>query len=70
MDLQGEKAASAFLLDVGVDFIEWPYNWKNPSMGTNRAILDDSKVVIKCVDQVLLDEKKQLIDGTQSPVTL
>ena len=70
VDLQGEKAASAFLLDIGVDFIVWPYNWKNPALGTNRAVLDDSKVIIKCVDQVLLDDKKQLIESSQRPVTI
>ena len=70
VDLQGEKAASAFLIDIGVDFIVWPYNWKNPSLGTNRAILDDNKVIIKGVDQVQLDNKKQLIEDSQQPVTL
>ena len=70
VDLEGEKAASAFLLDIGVDLIVWPYNWKNPALGTNRAVLDDSKVIIKCVDQVLLDDKKQLIEGSQRPVAL
>ena len=32
VDLEGEKAASAFLLDIGVDFIVWPYNWKGPNL--------------------------------------
>lgn len=70
VDLEGEKAASAFLLEIGVDFIVWSYNWKNPSLGTNRAVLDDNKVIIKCVDQVLLDDKKQLIEGSQIPIAL
>ena len=26
VDLEGEKATSAFLIAVGVDFILWPYN--------------------------------------------
>ena len=70
VDLEGEKAASAFLLSVGVEFITWPYNWKNPSLGTNRAVLDDGKVKIVRVDQVQLDVKKQLIEGSQTPVVL
>ena len=70
VDLQGEKVASVFLLDIGVDFIVWPYNWKNPSLGTNRAILDDSKVIIKSVDLVLLDDKKQLTEGSQILIAL
>lgn len=68
VDLEGEKAASAFLLAIGVDFIVWPYNWRNPSLGTNRAILDDSKVHIVRIDEVSLDNKKQMIEDSQQPV--
>jgi hypothetical protein len=70
VDLEGEKATSAFLLGIGVDFIVWPYNWKNPSLGTNRAILDDSKVRIVSVDEVALDNKKQLVEGSQTPMKI
>ena len=68
VDLEGEKAASAFLLSIGVEMIEWPYNWKNPALGTNRAILDDRKVRIAGIDRVELDRKKQLVEGSQTPV--
>lgn len=68
VDLEGEKAASAFLLSIGVDFIEWPYNWKNPSLGTNRAVLNDRQVKIVRIDQVQLDNKKQLIEGSQTEI--
>ena len=68
VDLEGEKAASQFLLSIGVDFIVWPYNWKNPNLGTNRAILDDQKVRILKVEEVDLDEKKQLIEGSERTV--
>ena len=60
-NFMGEKVASEFLSSIGVDFIEWPYNWKNPSLGTNRAILDDKKIEIIRIDQVHLDNKKKLI---------
>lgn len=70
VDLEGEKAASAFLTSIGVDFIVWPYNWKNPSLGTNRAILDDNNVRIVSVDQVQLDNKKQLVEGSQIAVNI
>ena len=68
VDLEGEKAASAFLLSIGVDFIVWPFNWKNPSFGTNRAVLNDRQVKIVRVDQVQLDNKKQLIEGSQTEI--
>ncbi len=70
IDLEGEKKAAAFLLSIGVDFIAWPYNWKNPSLGTNRAILDESKVKIVGVDEVQLDQKKQLIEGSQVKIDI
>jgi hypothetical protein len=66
--LEGEKAAAAFLLSIVVELIEWPYNWKNPSLGTNRAVLDDSKVRILKVDSVKLDDKKKLIEESITPV--
>ena len=66
--LEGERAAAAFLLSIGVEMIEWPYNWKNPSLGTNRAILDDTKVKILKVDSVMLDDKKKLIVGSINPI--
>ena len=68
VDLEGEKAASQFLLSIGVDFILWPYNWKNPGLGTNRAILDDQKVRILKMEEVDLDEKKQLVEGSERTV--
>lgn len=70
VDLQGEKAASAFLDNIGVDFIEWPYNWRNPQLGTNRAILNDQKVRILRIDEVSLDDKKHFIEGSERQVTL
>ena len=60
-NLMGEKAASDFLSSIGVDFIEWPYNWKNLGLGTNRAVLNDKKIEIIRIDQVHLDNKKKLI---------
>ena len=59
--LEGKRQAAKFLLSIGVEFIEWPYSWKNPSLGQNRAIFDDEKVKIVRVDSVDLDEKKKLI---------
>lgn len=70
VDIAGEKAASEFLESIGVEFIEWPYNWKNPALGTNRAILNDQKVKILGVSLVELDDKKQLIEGSDKPVNI
>ena len=67
-NLLGEKAASEFLSSIGVDFIEWPYNWKNPDLGTNRAYLDDKNIEIIRVDQVELDKKKKLIPDSKKQI--
>ena len=64
-DIQSEKLASEFLNSIGVEFITWPYNWKNPELGLNIAVLDDRKIQILKVHQVELDQKKQLIPGSE-----
>ena len=68
--MQSEKLASEFLSSIGVDFIIWPYNWKNPAMGLNVAVLDENNVRIIKVEQVELDAKQQLIAGSEKEVTL
>ena len=68
LDLEAEKAASKFLLSIGVDFIEWPYSWKNPDLGMNRAYLDESALVILQVDKVELDDKKRLIEDSPKQI--
>ena len=70
VDLAGEKAASEFLDSIGVDYIVWPYNWKNPDAGTNRAILNDKKIKVIRIDQVELDKKKQLVEGSEKNIPL
>ena len=69
-DVQSEKLASEFLNCIGVEFITWPYNWRNPDFGLNVAVLDDKNVKILKVDQVELDDKKQLIEGSEKEVSL
>lgn len=66
--IEGEKAASALLLRAGVEYIEWPYNWKNPADGTNIAVLDDSTITITRIDSVALDNKKKLIPGSEHQI--
>lgn len=62
----GEKAASEFLLSIGVELIEWPYNWQKPEAEKNMAVLDDRKVRILRIEKVKLDPKgHQLIEGSQ-----
>lgn len=65
----GEKAAAEFLRSIGVDLIEWPYNWQKPDAEKNMAVLDDRNVQIVCIEKVELDPKgQQLIEGSQQIV--
>ena len=64
--VEGEKAASELLSSLGVDLIEWPYNWQKPEAEKNMAILDDRNVRIVRIEKVELDPKgHQLIEGSQ-----
>ena len=69
-DIQSEKLVWDFLNKIGVEFITWPYNWKNPDLGLNVAVLDDNKVKIISIHQIELDEKKQLVSGSEREVKL
>ena len=65
----GEKAASEFLSSLGVDLIEWPYNWQKPEAEKNMAVLDDRNVRIVRIEKVELYSKgHQLIEGSQQIV--
>ena len=62
----GEKSASEFLSSIGIDLIEWPYNWQKPEAEKNMAVLDDRNVRIVRIEKVELDSKgHQLIEGSQ-----
>ena len=65
----GEKAAAEFLGSIGVDLIEWPYNWQKPDAEKNMAVLDDRNVKIVRIEKVELDPMgHQLIEGSQQIV--
>lgn len=63
--VEAEKAASEFLLGIGVDLIEWPYNWSKPGAERNMAVLDDARVKVVGIDKVDLDPKgHHLVEGS------
>ncbi len=64
--VEGEKAAAAFLLSIGVELIEWPHSWTSPDGEKNMAVLDDTKVRIRKIEKVCLDEKgHHLVPGSE-----
>ena len=46
----------------------WPYSWRNLMLGDNMAVLDEKKIKILKIEEVLLDEKKRLIEGSEKLV--
>ena len=69
--VEGEKAAAEFLDSIGVDLIEWPYNWQKPEAEKNMAVVDDAKVRILKIEQVELDPKgHHLVEGSQRLVKI
>ena len=64
----GEKLASKFLLSIGVELIEWPFSWNKPEGYRNYAVLNDRKVRVVCIDKVELDDKKQMIPGSEKRI--
>ena len=67
-DFEAEKAAAAFFDSIGIDFFVWPQSQTKPDGLKNRAVLNDSKVKIIKVEQVELDKKLQLIEGSQKQI--
>jgi len=64
--VEGEKAASAFLLSIGVELIRWPHDWGKPEGEMNMAVLDAAQVRIVRIEQVELDPKgHQLVPGSE-----
>ena len=68
-DVRSEKLAAEFLKNIGVEYITWPRDWKNPDKGLNIAVLDDQKIKILQVHSVELDSKKHLVPGSEKEVS-
>ena len=67
--VEGEKAASAFLKEIGVELIRWPHSWSDPEGEMNLAVLDDAKVRIIKIEKVELDSKNhQLVPGSEKQI--
>ena len=61
LSIEGEIAVSKFLYDIGVLYLVWAHSQSNPDNGKiNVAILDDSIIEIKKIEEVELDEKGKL----------
>ena len=70
VDAQAENAASRFLDEVGIVYLAWPQAQTKPDGDTNRAVLNASNVRVMKIEQVQVNEKNKLINGSQEEITL
>lgn len=69
-DAAAESAASQFLDGVGIDYLVWPQSQTKPDGETNRAVLNEKKIRILKIEQVLVNEKNKLVEGSTKEVIL
>lgn len=69
-DAAAESAASAFLCKIGVIYLAWPQSQTKPDGETNRAVLNQNDIRIVKVEQVEVDDKNRLIEGSERVITL
>ena len=61
LSVEGEIKVSRFLYEIGVLYLVWAHSQATPDNGKiNVAILDDSIIAIKKIEEVELDEKGKL----------
>lgn len=65
-----ENAVSEFLNKIGVVYLVWPYSQTKPDGDTNRAVLNEIDIRIVKIEQVEVDEKNRLIEGSEIPIKL
>ena len=64
-----EDAATSFLNDNGVIYLAYPYAQTKPDGDTNRAVLNGECIRILKIEQVEVNEKNKLIEGSERTVT-
>ena len=69
-DAAAENAVSEFLNKIGIVYLAWPQSQTKPDGDTNRAVLNANDIRIVKIEQVEVDEKNRLIEGSERAVTL
>ena len=69
LSVEGEIKVSKFLYEIGVLYLVWAQSQSKPNNGKiNIAILDDSIITIKKIEEVELDEKGKLKKKSSSSI--
>lgn len=69
-DVTAESAVAEFLNKIDVVYLAWPQSQTKPDGDTNRAVLNENDIRIVKVEQVDVDEKNNLIEGSERVITL
>ena len=69
-DAAAENAVSEFLNKIGIVYLAWPQSQTKPDGDTNRAVLNANDICIVKIEQVEVDEKNKLIEGSERVITL
>lgn len=69
-DAIAENTVSEFLNKIGVVYLVWPQSQTKPDGDTNRAVLNENVIRIVKIEQVEVDEKNRLIEGSEIPIKL
>lgn len=69
-DTDAENAVSEFLNKIGVVYLAWPQSQTKPNGDTNRAVLNENDIRILKIEQVDVDGKNKLIEGSEKVITL
>jgi hypothetical protein len=69
-DAIAESAVSEFLNKIGIVYLVWPQSQTKPDGDTNRAVLNENDIQILKIEQVEVDDKNRLIEGSAKLITL
>lgn len=64
-DSAAEAAVLEFLNKIGVLYLAWPQSQTKPQGDTNRAVLNADDINILKIEQVEVDAKNKLIEGSE-----
>lgn len=65
-----ESAVAQFLKKIGIVYLAWPLSQTKPDGDANRAVLNATDISIVKIEQVEIDAKNKLIEGTEREITL
>ena len=69
-DASAENAVSEFLSKIGIVYLAWPQSQSKPDGDTNRAVLNENDIHIVKIEQIEVDEKNRLIEGSEKLIEL